>query len=1396
MKSLKIFVWLFFFWQLPAQHSGDKFRFVSIMEDLPKVGVYSINQDDYGFVWLGTNGSGLYRYDGLEYKSYRHRFNDSTSLSSSMVFTTYLDSKHRLWVGTEQGLNLYDRNTDLFQRIPNKNFGDGSAISLSIRSIIDDNRGNLFIGTFGRGLFKMDVQSRKAISIKTRHIDLSIPLSVHVLKIDKDGGMYAATNHGILLYNEKENVLEPAVFANHEQLNSGTQTLVIDAKDNLWTGTSSDGLYKISHMDQSGVRHIQKLGISSYPFFALEFIEGGGILCGTENDGLYQLNEQGELIHHYISSNKDEQSLLSNSIWSLFLDRDKRIWLGYYNKGVAIYDEFYDKFKGYESLYNNINSLHAASVASIDQDDSGNLWVGMDGGGIDIINKKTGVYTHINKKDQGVYSGLDGDYILSVFIDSQGNVWAGSWDNGIYFLKKGTHHFVNYTVENTAGGLQSNTVVSIAEDSKGTMWFASFRNGLHSYNPKSRSFTNHNTGDFFEQGIHTLDIWKVLVDSKDQIWLGTTYGLYKVQKLTNGEFKVSSLFNRLAEQYNNVTTANHILSLMESSDGTIWLGTKGAGMAAYRPDTDSLQWYNQLGGFHLENVCSIIESDQNEIWAAGNSGIVRLDPKTGETSNFDQSDGLLSNDYNMNAVFNDGEGNLYFGGYEGMDFFNPKTIKYNQQETLLYLSDLKIFNNKVLPSQPNSPLTKVIAQTDSITFTSKQSVFTIEYSGINYTRPEKNEYAYYLAGYEDNWNYVGNVRSATYTNLDPGNYIFRLKSSNNDGTWNKEPLELYIEVLPPWWKSNWALACYLLLFFSAILILNKMTQNRIRNKQREKYEEEKRIQQEQLNEKKFQFFTNISHEFRTPLTLIMNPIQDILQNDDLNLPPRLREKHAIIHKNTQRLHRLVNELLDFRKLELNKVHLKVTEFDIAQLVLQIVGHYKEEALNRNIDLSFDKDDEQLMIWGDENLLEKVIFNVISNAFKASFEGGAINVAVYAKDQMVAFPLVDENFKAPAIEVVVTDTGIGLEKEQMTHMFDRFYQVENQNHSYYGGTGIGLEVVQSFVQLHKGKIEVESEPGKGTSFKIILPDGKDHFLEEEFAVDTSKKLEVLQSDTLEDPMAEYQEVEERQENEQISPHTLLLVEDNIELRSYLQQAFKNQYKVLVASNGEQGLKITKDILPDVIITDVIMPKMNGFEFCREIKTDMRTSHIPVLMLTAKAKIEDRIEGIEIGADAYMVKPFDIRLIKLRLSQLISSRQLIFNKYFSAISEVDENSNTTSLDKEFIQKALDYISKNMDDPNIGVESLASHLNLSRSQVYRKIKALTNQTANEFIRNIRLHKAKALLSAGNTTISEVSYAVGFSSSSYFTKCFKAQFGIVPTQLLEETVEDEGASDSNCSP
>ncbi|WP_417444336.1 two-component regulator propeller domain-containing protein [Joostella sp.] len=1374
-----------------AQETNKKFNFVSMMKDIPKVGIYHINQDDNGFMWIGTNGAGLYRYDGIDYDSYRYVLNDSTSLSSSVVYCTFLDSKNRFWVGTEEGLNLYDQNNDQFLRIPSTKFEAEYNKSISVRNLIEDGEGNIFIGTFGAGLFKIAVEEHRIDKIEIEKIqssklNMDTPITIEAIAIDRDGKIYAGTNLGIQEYDSQRNILKPSVFSKEFYVKDHVKSLIIDEKNNIWAGTTSRGVYKASYnINNDSFREIENYLISENPFFSIESLEDETLLFGTENDGMFHVDQQGNVLNNYKASNKDEKSLLSSSIWSLYQDKDNKIWLGYYNKGVAVYDPLYDKFKGLESLYNNHNSLQASSVTSIAEDKQGKLWVGMDGGGIDVIDRKKNNYTHINTSLKSSYKGLTSDYIQAIFIDSKQNIWAGSWDKGIFFLKNGTKTFINTTTKTTNGGLQSDVVVSFDEDSKGIIWISTYHKGLHSYNPKTGKYTHYNTSEFQKTGISYSDAWKVLVDSKDNIWLGTTNGLYKIEIKGNGNFMINSMKSKMEEKYHNVTTANHILSLYESSDKNIWIGTKGAGLCKYDIANNTFIWYNKLNGLTLENVCGIIECENQNIWVSGNSGIVKVDTKINEFTNYTINDGLLSNDFNMNASYKNSTGEIYFGGYDGVDYFKPGEIDINKSENFLYLSELKIFNKKVFPTQEKSPLDRVIAETDSISFNNKQSVFTIEYSGVNHTRPEKNEYAYYLAGYEDTWNYVGSVKSATYTNLDPGNYIFKLKSSNNDGVWNTTPLELKITILPPWWKTSWALIGYLSLFFIGLYLLNKLTQNRIRTKQLAKYEENKRIQEKDLNEKKFQFFTNISHEFRTPLTLIMNPLNDIMSNDKLYLPEGVKSKHRIIQKNTARLHRLVNELLDFRKLELNKITLKAREFNLVGLTNDVLSYFKEEAHVKYIDLELITDEKDLLVWADLDMLEKVIFNLISNAFKATPEGGTISVSLYTKDELVTFPLVNESYKAKAVELVVSDTGIGIPKEEIDKMFERFYQVNSLNKTYYGGTGIGLEVVQSFIELHKGKIEVSSEVEDGTTFKIILPKGKEHLNENEIYSDFYEQKKsngrYLQTNILTN------KAEEDQPKDSIHQYSVLIVEDNIELRNYLKSELKNHYRVITANNGKEGYDMAIEALPDVIITDVIMPEMNGFEFCRCIKTDIKTSHIPLLMLTAKAKIEDRIEGIEIGADAYMVKPFDLRLLKLRLSQLITSRQLIFNKYFSAISDLPANANTTSLDKEFIQKALNYINQHIGDSDISVESLASHLNLSRSQVYRKIKALTNQTANEFIRNIRLHKAKVLIQAGNTNISEVSYTVGFSTSSYFTKCFKSYFGVLPTQIEVESKEDE---------
>ncbi|WP_445737389.1 two-component regulator propeller domain-containing protein [Mariniflexile sp.] len=1368
--------------QLWAQGNLKEYNFVNIKEGISKVAVSGITQDSYGFIWIGTNGAGLYKFDGIDFVSHKHILNDSISLSSNLIYCTYLDAKNRLWVGTEDGLNLYDRKFDKFKRIPISQAENNGNFSIAVSSLVSDESGNIYIGTFENGFYKLNNKSQKIEEIPIEGFNRETSnVNINSLQISDKGKIYAGTSIGLREYDSTTNTLKKCFFSSSNGITSiddPIQSILLDNSNNIWVGTLANGLYKASILstgkdDSLGFNHYK---ITTKRILSMVQIPDGTFMIGTENDGLMHIDQNGVLLKNYLLDKTDRNGIRSNSIWSLFVDNNERIWMGYYNSGVAVYDKLYDKFNGLESLPSNSNSLQFGSVTAIEQDANGKFWISMDGGGIDIYDSQTNKFEHINKTDSNSYSGLTSLDIQTVFIDSKKNIWAGSWNNGLFLLKNGSNKFINYNSSNTPN-INSNSILSFDEDSDGIIWIGTFHSGVLSYNPKTEKFTNQKMSPFPKKEIIGDDVRKVLVDSKNDIWVGTTEGLFRIKKNGTNDLIVESISDKMANGYRNKTSANHILSLYEGIDGSIWIGTRGSGLCRYTNE-NKFQWYNELYNFKEESVSSIIESVDGNLWVSGNSGLSKLDIKNNEVTNFTSNDGLLSNEFNFNAVLKDQQGILYFGNYKGVDFFNPEEITTNKRLPSLYFTGLKLFNKEVLPGKENSPLKQVLAETDEIKLNHTQSVFTIEYSGVSYTRPEKNQYAYYLEGLEKSWNYVGNLRSATYTNLDRGNYIFKLKAANNDGVWNETPLELKITILPPWWKTNWALLIYTLLFFGAAYMLNKIVLGRIKEKELLRNERNQRIQEDELNEKKLQFFTNISHEFRTPLTLMINPLQDIMSDDKLNLPIRVKEKHNVIYKNTDRLYRLINELMDFRKLELNKMRIRAQELNAVSFTKDIIGYFKEEAYNRNIHLAVDADVPNIPLWADESMLEKIIFNILSNAMKVTPDGGAINIDLLSRDDLFVLPLVSETEPIKVIEIIISDTGPGLEKEQTKRIFERFYQVENLNKTYYGGTGIGLEVVQNFVQLHKGKIEVESKLGEGTTFRILLPAGKIHFSEQELLTEVTSAISLKERFV---PRVNTEPAKEdiSTDEKTSKPYTVLIVEDNTELRNYLRDELKKDYKILVANNGKEGLEISREALPDAIITDVIMPEMDGFEFCKIIKTDIRTSHIPLLMLTAKTRIDDRIEGIGYGADAYMVKPFDMRLLKLRVSQLITSRKLIFDKYFGAISGAEENKNAISIDKEFIQKVLSFINKNMSDSDLSVELLAAELNLSRSQLYRKIKTLTGQTVNEFLRKIRLQRAKQLLETGSANVSEVCYKVGFSSPSYFTKCFKAHFGVLPTEV-----------------
>lgn len=1357
------------------------FSFVNIKNDISKIAISTLIQDHDGFIWMGTLGTGVYKFDGITYTSYTHNIKDSTSLSNNRVETSFLDSKNRLWFGTENGLNLYDRDLDRFKRVfLNSGYNGEEYIGI----IGADKQGNIIVGTYDLGVYVINKNTLKVTEVKnntsTKNTSLLKFNSICITHNDK---IFMGSDFGLKELDIASNSLRDAdLFILDKTLKTANiERLTVDTNNNLWVGTVAKGMYRceLSNTSSDIIVNVKPYKFIQNKISSIIQLDDTTVLCSTENDGLYHFDSSGDLIRHYLANKMFENSISHNSIWSLLQDNNGRVWVGYFNSGLAVSDNLYDRFSEIRNVTNNTNSLKTGSVMGFAKYRPSELWIATDGGGIDVYNQEDHSIKHINSQDKRHYRGLDSDYIMNLYVDSQKNLWAGSWDHGVFVLKEGTRSFKPLDQMANARSFDAKAVMSFYEDSKNRVWIGTFYKGLYTYDLNTKTLTKHESKAFVESGLTSADIRLVFVDSQGVIWVGCKNGLYAIEEKENGEFDITSFVDKMPSAYNNPTNSNHILSIIESKDNNIWIGTQGAGLCNYNKTSKKLTWYNKFNGLNEENIASLTYDSSGDLWMGGNSGLTKMDTSEMTFTNYTINDGLLSNDFNFSAVFKDDNGTLYFGNYQGIDYFNPNDLEINKNIPSLHLTDFRVFNEKVVPQTENSPLNKVISETSSLTLDHTQSVFTIAYTSLNYTRPEKNSYAYYLEGYETSWNYVGHKRTATYTNLDAGNYTFKLKASNNDGVWNEQPLELRITVLPPWWLSTWAMLLYLLLFLLGVYLLNVLTKNRIKEREEFKTERLQQTQKDELNKKKIQFFTNISHEFRTPLTLILNPLKDILSSKDLKLPESIKAKHAVIFKNSDRLFRLINELMDLRKLELNKMKIKAQELNVVKFSHDVASYFQEEASRKNIFLNVDADMPDISLWADTEMLEKIMFNLLSNAIKVTPSGGAISIEISTSGKKRILPLISEEDKIDVVELTISDTGPGLEKEQISRIFERFYQVEGLNKTYIGGTGIGLELVQNFVHLHKGEIKVSSKIDEGTSFIIQLPADKSFYHDSQIM---AKNDDLLATDNefLSLPIEEEHStlLETGSGNKEISA-TVLIVEDNVELADYLKLELKKSYHVLQADNGKEGYKIATEMLPDVIITDVIMPEMDGFQFCKLIKSNPVTSHIPLLMLTAKASIENRIEGLENGADAYMVKPFDTKLLTLRLKQLVTSRQLIFDKYFAAISGNQDTVNTTSVDRNFIEKLLSYVNENISNSDLNVEELAAHLSLSRSQLYRKVKALTGETVNEFIRKIRLERAKQILEQGHANISEASYAVGFTSPSYFSKCFKAHFGVLPKQI-----------------
>ena len=1350
-----------FFAKISAQDLSH--LFVKTNPDLGNRAITCMTTDSKNHMWIGTYGGGLKRYDGLNVETYSHDPFSESSISNSTIFDLVFSENQGLWIATQNGINYFNPNTKSFSLFnPTSDF-------ISVHSLCEIDENVLVVGTHQKGIYFFNTKTKVFDKVGIPETINENGLLINDIVVDQLSRIWVGTNYGIFIIDKNVKMLTRVSFKGSKNINpNNTEALSfeIDHTGNIWIGTVDDGLFKIL---PSGVNNfdVERYQISNKRIFSIKEYENKYMLLGSENDGLFFVSFDGKVLKRYMKEKVNEFGLQSNSIWSILCDNKNRIWLGSYDQGLVKSDPNHFKFQFLQNNSDDNLQPFPSSISSIVKDNKNRLWFGSVDNGVYVYDKSNGEYIHLNDPKNKIAKGLNSLDITSLFIDSQHNIWIASWYNGLHLLRNGTTNFININTDSFPNKLMSNRVVSFSEDSSKVIWIGTFLGGLHSYDLGTRKLTHYNDEQFIDLELDKGNIRKIIVDEFDNVWMGTRKGLFRYNPTT----KVITSINEKIESVIKNSGSNFVVfSIYEDTNNKIWIGTDGYGLLSYSSNEDIITWHGEGKEIRNMSINSITQTYDGSFWLGTDNGLIRYNSDTDKYRVFDRSDGLLNNNINRNSFYNE-QNILYFGTIGGINFFNPISVPKNESLPQLTFQKLKILNNEIRVSN-NSPLKKALNQLDTLVLRHNQSSFSIDYMGVSHTRSEKNSYAYMLDGLDEDWNYVGQQRSANYTNIKPGDYIFRLKAANNDGYWTNEPKTIFIKVLSPWWLSWWAKILYVIVFLSLAYYIYRLINLRISEKRKAELERGQRKQNEELNTKKIQFFTNISHEFRTPLTLILNPLESLIKDKHItNLPGEIIDKHKIIHRNAKRLKRLIDELMDFRKMQFSELKVQIQEVDLVKMMKNITSNFIEEANFRKIDFQIDFEEsipKQIMV--DTSMFDKILFNLLSNAFKATSENGKIRVKVSHHNQGLVFPLIDENNVQSGFEFDITDTGIGISKKNINKIFNRFYQSEENNEQYYIGTGIGLEVVKKFVDYHKGKIVVQSEQGVGTSFKVFIPDTKIQFYENEQLVN-GKKSSQLQSKNLSGLTDELPF-----ENSKISKlNTILIVEDNMELREYLKYELKSLYKVLEAPNGKNGLEIARKNKPDIIIADVMMPEMDGFQMTRLLKSEKSTMNIPIVMLTAKVGESDRIHGIDSGADIYLKKPFSIDLLKTHLLQLIKSKERFYETYFNSL---DLEINTTGGNKKILADVIHIINENLSKEDLCVQDIADELALSRSKLYRKIKELTGKSANEMIRKMRLEKSKELLEITDMTIGEICYKVGFSSPSYYTKRFKEYTGLIPKE------------------
>jgi len=1285
----------------------------------------------------------------VDVQKFVHNPNDSTTIPNNSIRTIFCDLTGRLWVGTAQGVCFYDNTQDQFITLKLQD-ESGEVLGNNIREIFQGE---------GQNIYFLSSTMLGRLNIKSNHFEkISVTTSPQEnfssAASDMKGRIYIGGFNGTTWLYDSDNQ-QSSVLCIHRKdmirkIFSDESTIWIAYN---WSGLDHVGLEGnlIAHFgsnpsDNNKINHNRVRDI---------FKDDTGRIWISTYKGI-SLIDHGEIINMLP---QELTGLPYNSVFKIFCDSKKGIWMGTWSGGLAYKSNFDNQFVHFRKEQSE-SELDDEFVSSFAEKSDGTIIIGTEFGNLNKLDRRSNKMINIPLSTE---KGKKIENIKSLLLDNKSEtLWVGTFLEGLWVQKKGES--VLRSVNKF--GNDRISVYALAKSDSG-IWVGTYGSGLYHYNTSSGYIKRYITDTNNANSISNNQIRFILADKNRSIWIGTNNGLNKLNPETG-------LFKRYTYQANaqNCISSDEILSLCQDRIGNIWIGTSGGGINKYNQNTGIFETFRIKDGLIGDDVYGIQEDKNGVLWVSTENGISSIDPVKYTFRNFFREDELKGSQYNPGAVFFTSASEILFGNTKGFTLFTPEQMKTNPVPPKVILTSLSINNIPVNIHAKDSPIKKTLQSENVLELSYHQNSLTFNFVANNFLLPNKNQFKYRLVNYDNKWVNAGTQNYAIYTKIPPGSYQFEVIACNNDNLWNDKPVTLMINIARPYWLSWYANLTYLITFTLLIYFIRKEVLERQRFKKELLLERLIHESEAQVHEIKLRFFTNISHEFRTPLTLIASPVSLLLAK--FNFEPIVREHLQTIQRNSNRLLRLINQLIDIRKLELGKAVFHPRKTDLIALCREIISCYEMEAKDKLIHLSFNTEVEQMIVNIDPEKADKILFNLLSNAMKFTPEGGTIGITIYtthsAEYSNESF-LIGEAIDGNMLCIEFADSGPGIASDDLKLIFDRFEQGKNHQSM---GTGIGLHMALEYTRMHKGNISVKSKIGSGSVFTINFP----------LAEGTDRSPEGTEALKLNLPVKPTEELKEEYVThlEKDRTVTILIVEDNYELRNFLKNLLISDYRIITAPNGKQGLETALTIIPDLVITDVMMPQMDGFEVCRQLKNDIHTSHIPVILLTALNEPEKQIGGLKTGADAYLTKPFDENVLLAQVENLIWSRVKLRKVFAVSDSDWASGMEFLSSDRLLIEKATAIVEQHLNDKTFVIDHLAAKLGISTSSMYRKLKVLTNQSPTEFVRYIRLKQAIRLMNEGNTNVDEISYVIGFNSHSYFTSSFKKQFGKTPSDYLND--------------